>query len=347
MAAPATFQPVFADAFDALNDAIVTGLAGKYSGFMDLVSGPVKVGAAIYVVVFGYAVMRGAVGVPAREFVWQMGKLGLGIFVLFSLYSSNIADAVSQQLPAAVSSAAGGGSGDNPGQSFDDLYETAFKLTTRIQEAAEEEAKNTGTLDVGAKVGIYLVSTFAVITIIFSSFIALALGFVVLIVAVFALSLMAVVGPLFVAALIFDSTRSFFFAWLNVVVNYLMLLALTILVVGAVIAVGDQFVDVASLTYDQIIPIVVKVAAFFFICFIVFIMIPGIASGLGGGAAAGVNAFAGGFVGGAAGAASASARRLGTRSVGNIRSGYRQARLATTRVGDTSRALTSRFGERA
>lgn len=73
MAPPVVFQPVFADAFTALNDVIVDGLGGKYNGFMELISGPVKVDAAIYVIVFGYAVMRGAVGVPAREFVWQMG----------------------------------------------------------------------------------------------------------------------------------------------------------------------------------------------------------------------------------------------------------------------------------
>lgn len=345
MAAPAPFQPVFADAFDALNDAIVNGLAGNYNGFMDLISGPVKVGAAIYVVVFGYAVMRGAVGVPAREFVWQMGKLGLGIFVLFSLYASNIADAVSQGLPAAVSTAAGSGAGGNPGQAFDDLYKTSFDLTTRIQEAAEEKAQETGSFDIGAKVGIYLVSVFAIVTIIFSSFVALALGFVVLIVAVFALALLAVVGPLFVAALIFDATRSFFFAWLNVVVNYLMLLALTILVVGAVVAVGEEFVDVATLSYEQIIPIVIKVAAFFFICFILFIMVPGIASGLGGGAAAGVNAFAGALVGGAAGAGFASARRIGTRSPANIAAGYRATRAVAGRVREAPRALTSRSRE--
>lgn len=345
MAAPATFEPVFAEAFSALNDVIVNDLGGKYNGFMDLISGPVKVGAAIYVVIFGYAVMRGAVGVPAREFVWQMGKLGLGIFVLFSLYASNIADTVSQGLPAAVSSAAGGGANGNPGEAFDNLYETSFNLTTKIQDAADKEAEETGTFDVASQIGIYLVATFAIVTIIFSAFIALALGFVVLIVAVFALSLLTVIGPLFVAALIFDATRSFFFAWLNVVVNYLMLLALTILVVGAVVSVGEQFVDVANIEWSQVVPAVVKVAAFFFICFIIFLMVPGIASGLGGGAAAGVNAFAGGLVGGAAGAAAASARRLGTRSVGNAVGGYRLTRAAVTRVQDAPRALTSRSRE--
>ena len=344
MAAPAAFQPIFAEAFTALNDAIVNGLGGKYNSFMDLISGPVKVGAAIYVIIFGYAVMRGAVGVPAREFVWQMGKLGVGIFVLFSLYASNIADTVSQGLPAAISSAAGGGAGGNPGEAFDNLYETAYNLTTRIQDAADQEASDTGTFDVAAQVGIYLVATFAIVTIIFSAFIALALGFVVLIVAVFALSLLAVVGPLFVAALIFDATRSFFFAWLNVVVNYLMLLALTILVVGAVVAVGEQFVDIANVEWSQVIPSVVKVAAFFFICFIVFLMVPGIASGLGGGAAAGVNAFAGGFVGGAAGAALRQVRSTGVRSIGNARTATSMTRSAITRVRPAPR-LPSRTRE--
>ena len=339
---PAEFQPVFADAYTQLHGAIVDGLDGKFDAFLDLANGPVKVGVAIYIVIFGFAVMRGAVAVPAREFVYQALKLGLGVFLAFSLYSSNIAGAVSDGLPTQITAAAGGGTG-NPGETFDDLYKHTYQLTVKIQMAAEQEAKNYDFTQVASKIKIYLTAALAVVLILMSSFIALALGFVVLIVATFALALLAVVGPLFVAAIIFESTRSFFFAWLNVIVNYLMLLALTVLIVAAVVGVGDDFVNVATLDYEQIIPIMVKVSAFYLVCFVLFLLIPGIASGLGGGAASGINAFAGGFIGSAAGAAARSASGAGTRTIGNVRSGYQLARTTASRARAGGAALTSRL----
>src|SRR3546814_4378262 len=48
---------------------------------------------------------------------------------------------------------------------------------------------------------------------------ALAVGFVIVLYALFALACLAVVGPIFVGALLFDSTRSYFFSWLGSVLN--------------------------------------------------------------------------------------------------------------------------------
>src|SRR3546814_3076467 len=51
-----------------------------------------------------------------------------------------------------------------------------------------------------------------------------AIGFVISAFGLFALALLSVVGPLFVAALLFESTRGYFFAWLGACINYLMLI---------------------------------------------------------------------------------------------------------------------------
>src|SRR3546814_19081911 len=50
---------------------------------------------------------------------------------------------------------------------------------------------------------------------------ALPVGFVIVLYALFALACLAVVGPLFVAALLFASTRSYFFSWPGSVLNFL------------------------------------------------------------------------------------------------------------------------------
>src|SRR3546814_4561893 len=60
---------------------------------------------------------------------------------------------------------------------------------------------------------------------------ALAVGFVIVLYALFALACLAVVGPIFVGALLFDSTRSYFFSWLGSVLNFLMLSLFALLLV--------------------------------------------------------------------------------------------------------------------
>src|SRR3546814_20892489 len=60
---------------------------------------------------------------------------------------------------------------------------------------------------------------------------ALAVGFVIVLYALFALACLAVVGPIFVAALLLDSTRSYFFSWLGSVLNFLMLSLFAMLLV--------------------------------------------------------------------------------------------------------------------
>src|SRR3546814_19405360 len=60
---------------------------------------------------------------------------------------------------------------------------------------------------------------------------ALAAGFVIVPYALFALACLAVVGPIFVRALLFDSTRSYFFSWLGSVVHFLILSLFALLLV--------------------------------------------------------------------------------------------------------------------
>src|SRR3546814_14845549 len=58
-----------------------------------------------------------------------------------------------------------------------------------------------------------------------------AVGFVIVLYALFALAGLAVVGPIFVGALLFDSTRSYFFSWLGSVLNFLLLYLFPLLLV--------------------------------------------------------------------------------------------------------------------
>src|SRR3546814_13868300 len=81
------------------------------------------------------------------------------------------------------------------------------------------------------------------VVIMLAALLASALGFAICAFALFALSLLAAVGPLFVAALIFDSTRPFFLQWLGSIVNYVLLVAFALLVTVFIANAADAFID--------------------------------------------------------------------------------------------------------
>src|SRR3546814_14541945 len=73
-------------------------------------------------------------------------------------------------------------------------------------------------------IGYAVFAVFLVVIVIIATLLCAAIGFVISAFGLFALGLLSVVGPLFVAALLFESTRGYFFAWLGACINYLMLI---------------------------------------------------------------------------------------------------------------------------
>ena len=132
-----------------------------------------------------------------------------------------------------------------------------------------------------------------------AALLASALGFAICAFALFALSLLAAVGPLFVAALLFDSTRPFFFQWLGSVVNYVILVAFALLVTVFIANAADAFID-AITQDDSLILAAVKALGFYALGFFFFLQIPGMAAGLGGGGASLASQFANAATGGIA-----------------------------------------------
>src|SRR3546814_5192436 len=64
-------------------------------------------------------------------------------------------------------------------------------------------------------IGYAVFAGFLVVIVIIATLLCAAIGFVISAFGLFALGLLSVVGPLFVAALLFESTRGYFFAWLG------------------------------------------------------------------------------------------------------------------------------------
>src|SRR3546814_10629318 len=75
--------------FDQLSAALA-GVIATYAGVIGWISGPLRVGVTIYIILLGFAILRGAVEYPFREFVYRGMKLAALVFAVTTLYGASV-----------------------------------------------------------------------------------------------------------------------------------------------------------------------------------------------------------------------------------------------------------------
>jgi type IV secretion system protein VirB6 len=289
---------VFTTMFDALNSALA-GIIGKYAAVIGIVAPALRIGIVIYVSLLGYAIMRGAVQYPFREYAYRGCQLAFLYFAVTSLYGAQIGMFALGGLPGQFASALGGADVGGLGGFYDKLAGSGFAAADTMRTIADNYQKaHTG---VFPDMGYAVLSSVMVFAVIVLTIVCAAIGFVISAFGLFALALLSVVGPLFVAALLFESTRGYFFAWLGACINYLMLIVFALVLTLFLTQIGDTILTTIS-ENDDIVFVAVKAIAFYLLGFFFFLQIPSLAASLGGGGPALANQFAtavaaaGGFV---------------------------------------------------
>lgn len=260
----------------------------------------VRIGDQFGAVIGEYAIMRGAVQYPFREYVYRGVQLAFLYFAVTSLYGAQIGMFALGGLPGQFASALGGADVGGLGGFYDKLAGTGFDTANTMRKIAATYQETQGTLP---DIGYAVFSGFLVVLVLVATLLCAAIGFVISAFGLFALALLSVVGPLFVAALLFESTRGYFFSWLGACINYLMLIAFALVLTLFLTQVGETVLATIS-ENDEIGQAAIKVLAFYALGFFFFLQIPGLAASLGGGGPALANQFAsalaaaGGFVAG-------------------------------------------------
>lgn len=284
---------LFQTMFTYLNDALA-GVIAAYAGVVGWISGPLRVGVTIYIILLGLAILRGAVEYPFREFVYRGMKLAALVFAVTTLYGASVSLFTMDGLPRDVATAVGGPSVNGLGDFFDQIVRGASNTVVKITEIQDARTAAAGKNLVGLPnniVEIFFTGIYCLILMVLA-ILSAALGFTICAFALFSLALLAVVGPIFVAALLFESTRSFFFSWLGSVINYVMLVAFALLLTIFIRNTGEDFMSQAF-TGDTNIPVIaIRAIAFYVLGFFFFLQIPGLAAGLGGGGASLATQFA-------------------------------------------------------
>lgn len=312
-----------------LFDSIYTNIDGKLdlflnerlSNMVDVIRGPLALGLAIYIVLYGYAVMRGVISEPWSELFYRMVKLCVLYLAATSVaYSEWIIDPLFHSMPNAIAQALAGTTIDSVGGAFDDYYAQADALILNIREEAATY------YDVNPwKLVLYLVA-FALNVLAGAS---AAVGFAITVFAKVALAIIIALGPLFIALALFEATRRMFYGWLSQAFNYLVLMGVIIAITTLITDLGATALAEAQGLADVTIGAALF-AAYLILGTIFFLLAPGIASGIAMGAALGVGDFAGNTAAGighaarAGRAAASGTRRLlgrGGGSGGTVRAG--------------------------
>ena len=270
-----TFQ-IFEPAYQFVDGKLDTFLNERASSVIAAVSGPLRAALVLYVLLYGFAILRGAIQEPIMDFAVRSLKLGF-IYMLATTvaYSSFVTTPLFHTLPDTLTQAISGAGVPDVGAAFDQFFGRAAYLADKV-------AKTGSPVDLGPWIlsaVVYVVGALAA-----------ALGFGVVLLAKVARALLIALGPIFIACALFDASRRFFFGWLSQAVNYVVLFALIITVFQLVLSlVAQQWGSIDG--QDP------TAGAFLFVALcllgaIFFLQTPAIAAGIAGGASAGLADFA-------------------------------------------------------
>ncbi|MGH6910222.1 MAG: type IV secretion system protein, partial [Phenylobacterium sp.] len=267
---------IFEPAYAFIDSKLDTFLNERASSVIAAVAGPLRLALVLYVLLYGIAILRGAISEPIADFAVRSLKLAL-IYMLATTvaYSSYVTTPLFHSLPDTLTQAISGAETPDVGAAFDQFFSRAAYLGQKIGQTGSP-------IDFSPWIMAGLVYVVGAI--------AAALGFGVVMIAKVALALLVALGPIFVACALFDASRRFFFGWLSQAVNYIVLFALIITVFQLVLfLLAQQWSGIDG--QDPMAGGMLFVA----LCIlgsIFFLQTPAIAAGIAGGASVGLADFA-------------------------------------------------------
>lgn len=300
---------IFGPAYSFIDGKLDQYLGESASRMLAEVSGPLRVALVLYVLLYGFAILRGAIAEPIMDFAVRSVKLALiAMLVTTAAYGAWVTQPLFHGLPDTLARAIAGASSGDAGAAFDQFFNRAAYLGEKVA----NEATLTDPLPLLVSGAVFVIGALAA-----------ALGFGVAMLAKVALALLVALGPAFIACALFEATRRYFFGWLGQAVNYLVLFALILAIFQLVLAVVAQ--EWPSIDGTDPMSGGLMFIGLCLLGAIFFLQTPAIAAGIAGGASLGLadfgNAVSMGLGGGAPfrGARASGGRPQVPRQGGSIR----------------------------
>lgn len=264
--------------YETMQTELVNVVTNITTGMSSAVSGPLGIAMTIYIIMYGIAILRGAI----NELFIDFAIRGLKLIAIWTVaataggYSQWAGNFIVVELPNLVNELVGAN-----GQSVADQImlkgdEVRNQFTQDISQYGWSEIAN------------ILITGLIMFMVLIQMSVVAAIIWAVSLWAYVALTLVAAVGPLFVAFALFDFSRGWFFAWLGQILNFF-LLSLLVQVLG-MIAFGLYNSVLAKTGFTAIVVTGLNlILASIALCFL-FFLLPSIAAALSSGAQASTGA---------------------------------------------------------
>ena len=223
----------------------------------------------LWIILYGLAIWRGLVKTPVQEFAWTMLKFAViyGLISTWDLFSGIVVAFITNTPDAMAGVISGGDTGTTASREMGQVYITAMA-------AADKAMSARGWFMPYLLGGLILLA--ATLMMIYALFL-IALSKI-------ALAVLVGLGPLFILMLMFKQTQKVFEAWLQQIINYMLIVILTVSVLGFMKAIAAN--AVTAIPPDGIsLGDVMPAAITFLITFLLLTQVMTIASALGGGGA--------------------------------------------------------------
>jgi len=271
----AGFQ-LFTDLFERIDSVTDTYVTSMSSAAASAIAPVVGVGLTLTFIAFGMLIIRGAVQMPVSEFLGKSIRIALicGAALGSGMYQGQIANAI-KQTPDALASALlpSAEKGQSAAAVIDVAAGSGF-------EKANEAWENAGIFkEDGLLWGIAGCIIFAATTIF------MAVGGAFLLLAKIGLSVLAGLGPIFIASLLWQPTTRFFEAWTGQIVNYTLMVVVFAAAMGLMVDIFGSFVS--TMQFDGVQNVAFNLGGLGILSLamvIALLQLPGIAAALGAGA---------------------------------------------------------------
>lgn len=258
------------------NAGFLSFLSSTTSSVVGAIAPTITTLLSIYIVLWGWSMMRGVINEPIGDGVVRIVRLSIivGISLSIGLYSAYVSNWI-WEAPDAIAKMISGKDSKGSINFLDNLLSRFFTLASNFIRASERESA----------VGIPdLTLFFSAIGILIAGVITTAYAAFLFILSKMALAILLAVGPIFIGLSIFEATKKFLDAWIGQILNYVFLTMLTASSVKLVLVLIEHYFVVMVNTEPNI-GDAMQLIALALIGFLVLMQMPSVASSLGGGVA--------------------------------------------------------------
>jgi type IV secretion system protein VirB6 len=267
---------VFDEFLKEFEQPITQFVSNSVQNLTSYVDAPLRVAVMLYVAIYGIAVMRGAIQEPILDFAWRTIRIVTVILLATNAasYQQYVTGLFFDSLPKEISNAiAGSGLDMKSGQPFDQLLTKGIAVAQQIYDQA-------GLTDI-------VPALVAAILLVFTA-VSGFLQFAIMLYAKVGLALVLALGPIFIALMLFEATRTFGEAWTRQLANFVILHVLVVALIGLMLTTVGHFVDkygANAATGGQLIVGAVAISAVLGLAAYIALQLPEIAGALAGGGA--------------------------------------------------------------